>query len=318
MRVLACDGVAKEAVDMLKNAGHDVVEADPSPEELENMICDFHGVIVRSKSKVTRSVIDKGTNLKGIARAGIGVDNIDVAYAKEKGIPVVNAPTGSTNSVAELSLGLILALARNIVWADSTTKQGRWEKKKLKGLEVDGKVLGLVGVGNIAQCLAEKAQALGMTTIGYDPYLPQEVAAAAGVELKDLDNVLKEADYVSLHVVLTDETRGMIGAEKIALMKPSGCIVNCARGGVVDEKALYNALKEKRIRAAALDVFEKEPLADSPLAELDNIILTPHIGASTKEGQIRAGTIVVEQLLMAMNDKKPDYLVNTQLSGKWG
>jgi len=318
MRVLSCDGVAKEAVDMLKEAGHEVIEAEPTPEELESFIGGFDAVIVRSKSKVTASVIDKGARLKVIARAGIGVDNIDVSKATDRGIPVVNAPTGSTNSVAELSLALMLALARNISWADRTMKEGRWEKKKLKGLEIDGKTLGLVGVGRIAQCLAAKAQALGMRTIGYDPYIPQEVASGAGVELKDLESVLRESDYISLHVVLTDETRGLIGEEQIAIMKPSACIINCSRGGVVDESVLFSALSEKRIRGAALDVFGKEPPVDSPLLKLENIILSPHIGASTKEGQNRAGTIVVEQVLMVLEGRKPQYLVNTELPGKWG
>ncbi|MDG6220109.1 MAG: hydroxyacid dehydrogenase, partial [Candidatus Thermoplasmatota archaeon] len=242
----------------------------------------------------------------------------DVAYATKMGIPVVNAPTGSTNSVAELSLGLMFALARSIPWADKTTKDGKWEKKKLKGLEIDGKTLGLIGVGKIAQCLAKKAQALGMKTIGYDPYLPEDVARDAGVPLMEMDDVLRQSDYLSLHVVLTDETRGMINASKLGLMKPSACIINCARGGVIDEDALYQALSEKKLRGAALDVFAQEPLGESKLKELDNIILTPHIGAGTVEGQNRAGTIVVQQMLMVLEGKKPDHLVNRELITKWG
>jgi D-3-phosphoglycerate dehydrogenase len=311
MRILVSDSIAREGVELLKGAG-DVNAAELSPEELLAQIGDYDALVVRSRTKVTRDVIDRAAKLKVIGRAGIGVDNIDVKAATSKGIVVVNAPRSSTTSVAELAIGHMISIARSLPRADRGIREGKWEKKQLKGAELYGKTLGFVGSGRIGSEVAVRARAFGMKTIAYDPYLPADVAQKVGVELCNLDRLLKESDFITIHAMLTDETRGMIGVAEFAKMKPTAYVVNCARGGIIDETALYNALKDKKIAGAALDVFAKEPLADSPLVKLDNIVFTPHIGASTKEGQERAGVQVAEQVIKALKRTRPDSLVNPE------
>ncbi len=310
MKVLVTDGIAKEAVRMLEDAGHEVKEADPSPEELLEIIGDFNAILVRSKTKVKADVLEKAVNLKVIGRAGIGVDNIDIKAAKEKGIKVVNAPTGSTLSVAELAFGHMLALSRGIVKGSSSIKEGLWLKKQLKGMELDGKTIGIVGCGRIGQALGDRSRAFGMTTIGFDPYLPPEVAKQVGIELVELDELLKRSDFISLHVALTDSTKHMISSPQFEMMKNTAYIINCARGGVIDEEALYKALKEGKIAGAGLDVFETEPPGSIKLADLDNVVFTPHIGANTKDAQFKAGTLVAEQVVIALKGDVPPFWVN--------
>ncbi|MFH0815534.1 MAG: hydroxyacid dehydrogenase [Methanobacteriota archaeon] len=311
MRILVSDSIAKEGVELLKTAG-EVNATELTPEELLAQIGEYDALVVRSRTKVTKEVIEKAANLKVIGRAGIGVDNIDVKTATAKGIVVVNAPRSSTTSVAELAIGHMLSIARSLPRADRGIREGKWEKKQLKGAELFGKTLGFIGSGRIGAEVAVRARAFGMKTLAYDPYLSPDAAKNAGVELCNLDRILKESDFVTIHAMLTDETRGMVGVAEFAKMKPTAYIVNCARGGIIDETALYNALKDKKIAGAALDVFAKEPLVDSPLVKLDNIVFTPHIGASTKEGQERAGMQVAEQVIKAITKTKPDSMVNPE------
>ncbi len=310
MKVLVTDGIAPEAVKMLEEAGHEVTLDEASPEKLLGIIGDFDALMVRSRTKVRTDALDNAKNLKVIGRAGIGVDNIDIQYAKEKNIKVVNAPMGSTLSVAELAFGHMLSLARGITRGTSGIKNGQWLKKQLKGMELDGKTVGIIGCGRIGQALAKRCQAFGMTTIGYDPYLPKEVADEAGIELMDLDRIYKGSDFISLHVALTDGTRHMISTEQFEMMKDTAYVINCARGGVVDEEALYTAVKEGKIGGAGVDVFETEPPGETKLAELDTITFTPHIGANTKDAQMKAGTMVSEQVIMALKGDDPVHWVN--------
>ena len=310
MKILITDGLAKDAVKMLESAGHEIVMDEVTPERLLEVAGDYECIIVRSRSKVTKAVIEKGSKLKVVARAGIGVDNIDVKAATEKGIKVVNAPLGSTISVAELAFGHMLDLSRGITKGTMALKQGKWLKKELKGFELEGKTVGIIGCGRIGQALASRCRAFGMKVKGFDPFLTPEAAKVAGIDLVGLDDMLKASDYVSLHVALTDSTKKMLGAPQFAMMKKSAYLVNCARGGVVDEEALYAALKEGRLAGAGLDVFETEPPVNPKLAELDNVTFTPHIGANTKEAQDKAGVQVAEQVLLCLSGKDPVFWVN--------
>ncbi|MEW5936192.1 MAG: hydroxyacid dehydrogenase, partial [Candidatus Thermoplasmatota archaeon] len=248
-----------------------------------------------------------------IGRAGIGVDNIDVPAATARGIAVVNAPRSSTYSVAELAIGHMISLARGLSKGDRALREGRWLKKELLGVELYGKTLGFIGAGRIGAEVAKRAQAFGMRTIAYDPYLPPEVAKEHKIELTDLESVLESSDFITIHALLTPETRGMVDARALGMMKPSAYIINCARGGIIDETALFKALRDGRIAGAALDVFENEPPTESPLLTLDNAVLSPHIGASTREAQERAGVMVAEDVLRALRGEKPSALVNPEV-----
>lgn len=310
MKILVTDGIAPEAVKMLEEAGHEVTLDEASPERLLEIIGNYEALMVRSRTKVRADALDRAAKLKVIGRAGIGVDNIDIGYAKEKGIKVVNAPSGSTLSVAELAFAHMLALARGVVRGTQGIKSGQWLKKQLKGMELDGKTMGILGCGRIGQALAARCQAFGMTTIGYDPYLPKEVADAAGIELVDIDTAYERSDFISLHLALTEETKHMISTGQFEKMKDSAYLINCARGGVVDEEALYNALKEGKIGGAGVDVFETEPPGETKLAEFENVVFTPHIGANTKDAQLKAGTMVSEQVIMALKGEDPTSWVN--------
>lgn len=310
MKILITDGMAEEAVDMFRKAGHEVVLDEASPERLLEIIGEYDALCVRSRTKVRKDAIDRGVRLKVIGRAGIGVDNIDIDYAREKGIKVVNAPTGSTLSVAELTMGHMIALARGIVQGTQGIREGKWLKKQLKGRELAGKTLGIIGCGRIGREVAKRAQAFGMKVIGCDPYLPKETAEKAAIELSDLDHLLHHADFITIHANLTPENYHLINRDAFEKMKDGAYIINCARGGIIDENALYHALKEGKIAGAALDTFENEPPGETPLAELDNVIFTPHIGANTVEAQVKAGTIVAEQVLMVLEGKEPVHWVN--------
>ncbi len=313
MKILVADGLEAEAVAKLK-AKHQVDVAEPTPQQLADTIGNYEAVIVRSRSKVTADVIAKGAKLKVIARAGVGVDNIDVAAATKRKIPVVNAPAASTISVAELALGHMLSLARYIPQGTASLKAGKWEKKSFEGTELFGKTLGLVGSGRIGAEVAKRAQAFGMRAVAFDPYLPPKVAEERGIRLlPTLDAVLKDADFVSVHAALTDETRHMLGAKQLAMMKKSAFLVNCARGEIVDEAALAAALKAGTIAGAALDVYEKEPPAGSPVLDGGHVSLTPHLGASTKEAQTRVGETVADDVLRVLAGQKPEFPVNRDI-----
>jgi len=313
MKVLITDKMAEEAVQVLKKAGHDVTYNEMDASTLVKEVGKYDALMIRSRTKAVKDVIEAGAkgNLKVIGRAGIGVDNVDIETAGKHKIPVVNAPTGATASVAELTLGHILTLSRNIAYADKTMKKGEWAKKTLKGFELDGKTLGLIGTGNIGKYAAKLAKCFGMKVIGYDPFISKENMKKDCIDKVDeVTQIMEKSDYISLHIPHIPATHHIVNEEMIGKMKPSASLINCARGGTVDEKALYNALKNGKIAGAALDVYEKEPPEKSPLFELDNVVMTPHIGANTKEGQIKAGTICAEQMNKVLAGKKPDYCVN--------
>ena len=312
MKVLVTDGLEAEALARLK-AKHDVDVIEASPNQLLDIIGGYDAVIVRGRTKVTRDVIENAAKVKVIARAGVGVDNIDVAAATKRRIPVVNAPAASTISVAELTIAHMLSLARRIPQAHASLRAGKWEKKQFEGTELHGKTLGLIGSGRIGAEVAARAKAFGMRTIAYDPYLPPNVAAERGIELTTMEAVLLDADFLSIHAALTNETRHMIGAKQLALLKKSAYIVNCARGEIIDEAALAAAIKNGEIAGAALDVFETEPPTGSPVLAVENTSLTPHLGASTKEAQIRVGESVAEDVLRVLAGKRPEFCVNPEV-----
>ncbi len=302
MKVGICDPIAEEGVALLKERGFDVIDLSSIPkEELFKHVEDLDAIIVRSATKVRKEIIDSAKNLKVIGRAGVGLDNIDVEYAKSKGIKVINTPGATSISVAELTIGLILAVMRKIAFADREMRKGAWPKKKSKGIEMYGKTMGIIGIGRIGREVAKRAKAFGMKVVYYDVYRPDEsIEKELGIEYRDLDSLLSEADVVSLHVPLTPDTKHLINRERIEKMKNGAILINAARGGTVDEEALYEALKSGKLYGAALDVYEHEPVKESPLFELDNVVLTPHIGAQAKEGQIRAGVEVAERVADAL------------------
>ena len=315
MRILVTDGLESEALAKFRAQHHvDVVEADPK--QLLQIIPNYEAIVVRSRTKVTAEVFAKAAKLKVVGRSGVGVDNIDVKAATAKRIPVVNAPTGSTISVAELAIGHMLSLARQLPEADRSMKEGKWEKQKFEGRELHGKILGLVGSGRIGAEVAMRAHAFGMDVIAFDPYLPPQAAKERAIRLvESLPALLMQADFVSIHAALTPETKGMIGAKELALLKRTAYVVNCARGEIVQETALTEALKAGTIAGAALDVFEREPPTGSPILSAPNVVLTPHLGASTHEAQARAGGIIAEQVLKVLRGEKPDFAVNPEVYG---
>ncbi len=300
MRVIITDPLAPEGVAILKAAGLDVAEQPGiAPDELLKVIPEYDAIIIRSATKVTRAVIEAGTKLKAIGRAGVGLDNVDRVAAKEKGIAVLNTPAATSISVAELALGYMLAAARHLVTATVTMRDGKWAKKQLKGTELYGKTLGIIGSGRIGTELAKRAEALGMKVLILDPYVKECLHG----ELCTLEELLPQADYVSLHLPHTDETHHMINAETFDQMKDGVIFVNCARGGIVDESALFDACKSGKVAVACVDVWETEPLENYKLFSLPNVLGSPHIGAQAKEGQLRAGTGVAEKVRDALLGK---------------
>jgi len=294
MKILICDKTEKEAVEQMRAAGLQVdVRDDITPEELPKVLPAYDGMVVRSRTKVRQPLIDACPNLKVIVRGGVGLDTIDAEYARSKGITVMNTPKASSASVAELTIGYMFALARSIYQATSSMKAEKWEKKSFEGDEIGGKTLGVIGLGNIGKEVARRAAALGMTVIAYDPY----VKAANGVKMVTLDELLAKSDYISLHLPKTKESAGMIGKDQFAKTKNGIRIVNCARGGIIDENALYEALVSGKVAGAALDVYAEEPPTDWKLVKLANVICSPHIGAATKEAQGRVGAEVAEKLI---------------------
>jgi D-3-phosphoglycerate dehydrogenase / 2-oxoglutarate reductase len=286
-KILCTDGFSKAGLDALGKHKHLEVTFKPAlkHEELLDIIEPFDGLIVRSASKVGRDVLERGKNLKIVARAGVGVDNIDVNAATERGILVVNAPAGNTVSAAELSFSMLCALARHIPQASQAMREGRWEKKKYFGTEISGKTLGVVGLGRIGREVARRGRGFDMRVIGFDPYLSHDQYDALGIGKATIEEILRTSDFISIHTPLTKETENMIGAKELATMKPTAYLINCARGGIVSEKDLAAALREKKIAGAAIDVFTKEPFEDPMFRDIENCICTPHLGASTAEAQ---------------------------------
>ncbi len=297
MKVLICDPTDPKALELIADEGIEVVnQSDITPEQLLETIPDFPCMVVRSRTKVTREVIDAGKSLKAVVRAGVGLDNIDVEYAKSKGVQVLNTPSASTQSVAELTVGYLFALARHIPQMTASMKAGKWEKKSFLGTELSGKTLGLIGSGRIGQAVADRAIAMGMRVIAYDPYVDN----LPGVELVELDELFKSADYISLHVPHTDETHNILDGSSFSKMKDDVRIINCGRGGTIDEDALYSALESGKVAGAALDVFAEEPPEDSKLFDLPGVIGSPHVGAGTKEAKARVGQVAAEKVIGAL------------------
>jgi D-3-phosphoglycerate dehydrogenase / 2-oxoglutarate reductase len=301
VKVLVADALDPAAVARLAAAGHDVVERKGlNGDALVEVLRDCQGLIVRGATKVTAQVLRASPSLRVVVRAGTGVDNIDVAVARETGVTVANTPAANAVSVAELVFGLVLALERHVTAATNDLRGGRWEKTKYAGRELNGRTLGLLGFGRIGREVALRARAFGMDVIGCDPVLPQWPSGYEWVAPLTLDELLRGSDVLSLHVPLTPETRGSIGARELSLMRKDAILVNCSRGGVVDEAALQAALESGGLRGAALDVFEREPPGELPLLQLPNVIATPHIGASTAEAQRRAGLEAADVMIQAL------------------
>jgi len=300
--VLICDQTNPTLKEILEKNGLKVTyEPEITTEQIAEKIGNFQVVVVRGRTKLSRELIEKADKCKIIARVGVGLDNIDQEAAKEKNIRVINAVEGATTAVAELVIGLMLSMAREIPRADREIRNGNWIKKELMGSELKGKYLGIIGLGNIGKRLGRLARALNMNIIGYDVIpIDDEFSKEVGLMKADLDTLLSSADYVSLHVPLLDSTHHMINAEKLKLMKNTARIINTARGGVIDEDALYNSLKEGNIAGAALDVFETEPATGNNLTTLPNFIATPHMGSQTKEAQLLAANIIAEKIIQVL------------------
>ena len=300
--ILICDQVNPVLNEVLQKNGLQITyEPEITPEQIADKIENFEVVIVRSRTKLTKDLIEKAEKCQIIARVGVGLDNIDQVTAKEKNIRVINAVEGAMNAVAELVLGLMLSLAREIPRADREVRNGNWIKKELMGTELRGKYLGIVGLGNIGKRLARLARALNMNIIGYDVVpIDEEFSKEIGLMKADLGTLLASADYVSLHVPLLDSTKHLINAEKMSTMKSTARIINTSRGGVIDEDALYEFLKDGKLAGAALDVFEIEPATSNRLASLPNFISTPHMGAQTKEAQSLAANVIAEKIIQIL------------------
>ncbi|MCL5021872.1 MAG: phosphoglycerate dehydrogenase [Nitrospirae bacterium] len=303
MKVLISDSLSPRGIEILKGASLEVdVRTGMKPEELKTCIGEYHGLVIRSATKVTSDIIGAAANLRVIGRAGSGLDNVDKAAATKKGIVVMNTPGGNTITTAEHTIALMFALARQIPQATASMKAFKWEKKRFMGVELYLKTIGIVGIGNIGKQVATRVLALGMNVIGYDPYLSDENAKEMGIEKVDLPDLFRRSDFITFHTPITTETRNLVNRQTIQEMKDGVRIINCARGGIVNETDLYEALKSGKVAGAAIDVFEKEPPVDNPLLSLDNVICTPHLGAATEEAQENVAVAIAEQVV--------DYLVN--------
>ena len=305
IKILVCDPIHEDGISMLKDAGFAVdLETSITAEGLVNTAGDYDALVVRSRTKVNSQVISAAKRLKVIARAGVGLDNIDLEAAEKAGVKVVNSPEAPANAVAELVLGLMFSLARRIPEADRSMQRGEWIKRRLTGFELRGKTLGIIGFGRIGYQLARKARALEMRVVTYDVIIEKliEYVEEAGAEAVSLEELLGASDFVSIHVPFLPQTRHMLGAERIASMKDSAYLINAARGGVIDEEALKAALSNGKLAGAALDVFEKEPPEDTSLTGLENTVCLPHVGAATVEAQTGNSTIVAEKLIELLGE----------------
>ncbi len=306
MKVMVADKIASDGIRKLKEGGFEVLSAWEEPKEkLPELIKDCDALIVRSATKATKELIDAAPNLKVIGRAGVGLDNVDAAHAKTRNIKVVNTPGATSISVAELALALMFAVSRKVALSDRGTRKGEWPKKAGEGIEIHGKTVGFIGLGRIGKETAKRVMALGAKAYYYDIMRPPAAEEhSLGIEYRPLDELLAMSDIISIHVPKTPETTNLLGPERMAKMKKGAILVNTSRGGIVDENALHAALKSGQLYGAGLDVFATEPLKSTPLAELDNVVMTPHVGAQTAEGQLRAGVEVAELVMKELNALK--------------
>lgn len=312
MKVLLADGIAPKGVEILQQAGIETVVKDKLPaEELLEIIPEFDGIIVRSASKVTKEVIEHAKNLKIIGRAGVGTDNIDIPAATARGIVVINSPGGNTIAATEHTMGMMLAMARNIAIANETIKKGEWNRKKYTGVELRGKTLGVIGLGRIGSGVATRSLAFEMKVIGYDPFVNEERAQALGIKLVSLDELIAQSDFITVHMPLNAKTKNLLNKENIAKMKQGVRLINCARGGIINEHDLADAVKSGHVAGAAIDVFEQEPIdPHHPLIGLPGVTLTPHLGASTVEAQIGVSVDVAKNIVAAFNGEPVSSAVN--------
>lgn len=312
-KVLVADPLAEPGIELLRRHAEVDVRLRMRPAELKERIGEYDALIVRSETKVTREIIAAARRLQVIGRAGVGVDNVDLDAATERGIVVVNAPESITVSTAEHTIALILALARRIPDAHATLRQGIWQREPFLGAELRRKTLGIIGVGRVGSEVARRMRAFEMRLLGYDPLVAPDYFRLLGVEPVGLEQLLRESDFVTIHIPLTPTNRGFIGAKELALMKPTAYLINAARGGIVDERALVEAVREGRLAGAALDVFEQEPLTESPLLTTPGIVVTPHLGASTVEAQAQVAVDVAQQVLAVLQGQPAQYAVNAPL-----
>ncbi|MFC1918864.1 phosphoglycerate dehydrogenase [Chloroflexota bacterium] len=313
MKVLVADTIGEEGIEILRSHAEVDIKPGLKPEELISIIGGYEALVVRSQTQVTADVIEAGKKLQVIGRAGVGVDNINVEEATQRGILVVFSPTGNTTAAAEHAIALMLALSRHIPQANAVLKSGAWRRNDFTGIEVRNKTLGIIGVGNVGSGVARRARGLEMQVLAYDPFISVDYARNLQVELVPLEKLLKESDFISLHIPMTKSTKGLIGTKELAMVKPTVRIINTARGGLVDEAALVKAVKEKRVAGAAFDVFPKEPVTESILFKEDNIIVTPHLGASTTEAQSLVARDVAEQIVAIINGQPARYAINAPL-----
>ena len=310
-RVLVTEAIADRGLQRLRDAGHEVdVRLDFTPETLPDLLKGANALIIRSATQVDKVALDAADRLIVVGRAGIGLDNVDVAHATERGVMVVNAPQSNTLSAAEHTMALLLSQARNVPQAHAALKAGRWERSKWNGVELADKMLGIVGLGRIGKLVAQRASAFGMHLVAFDPFVSDEAARRINVELVSLDELVARSDFVTLHLAKTPETVGLIGTELLAKAKPGIRIINVARGGIVDEQALADAIRAGRVAGAGIDVFSSEPCTDSPLFELDQVVVTPHLGASTVEAQDKAGDTIADMVLLALAGEFVPFAVN--------
>jgi D-3-phosphoglycerate dehydrogenase len=309
VKILISDDIAQEGIDILNQEYQVDVKTKLREDELVEIIGSYDALVVRSATKVTAKIMEN-SNLKVIGRAGVGVDNIDLEAATKKGILVVNAPEGNTTAASEHTIALLMALARNIPEAVRSLKNKVWDRKRFMGIELNGKTLGVVGLGRIGREVAKKAIGLGMNILAYDPYIIKQQVENIDIKVVDLDTVLKEADFITFHVPLTKSTYHMVGEKQFSMMKDGVMLINCARGGIIDEEALYEALKSGKVAGCALDVFEKEPPLESPLLDLPNLIATPHLGASTQEAQVSVAVDVAKDVIRALKGEMVKNPVN--------
>ena len=311
MRVLVAEPLSTEGLELLATDHEVDYRPDLAREDFLRLLPQYDALVVRSGVKVDAQAIAAGSRLRVVGRAGVGVDNIDVNAATAAGVAVVNAPTANTIAAAELTVGLIYALARNVPQADASLRRGEWRRADFVGTELRGKTLGIIGLGKIGMAVADRARAMEMKILGSDPFVDTATAAARAIELVDVKELLQRADFVTVHVPLNDATRRLIDADALTLMKPDARLINVARGGVVDESALAAALRDGRLAGAAIDVYEQEPPTVSPLLDAPNTVLTPHLGASTREAQQKAGVEVAEQVLDVLAGREARYAVNS-------
>ena len=310
-RILVTEELAEGGLQKMRAAGHEVdVRLGLSPEELCGVISGAYALVVRSATQVDDALLAAGTDLVVVGRAGVGLDNVDIESATRRGVMVANAPESNIVSAAEHTMAMLLAVARNVPQAHAALVQGRWERSKWEGVELFDKVLGVAGLGRIGKLVAQRAAAFGMHVIAYDPWVSEERARAMNVELVDLDGLVERSDFLTVHLPKNKDTIGLINAEKMSRAKKSLRIINVARGGIVDEADLADAVKNGVIAGAALDVFSKEPMTDSPLFGVDGIVVTPHLGASTTEAQDRAGDDIADQIVLALAGDFVPYAVN--------